>query len=58
MRYVPATEYESPSTNPGTAIGSNVFRQLMLKNQAGPSSPWAGPTEQILFGRNRNQIAI
>jgi hypothetical protein len=42
--------------NPGDAIGSNVFRRVALKNQAGHLS---GPAEkQIRFGRNRNQIAI
>jgi hypothetical protein len=44
--------------NLGDAIGSNVFRRVMPKKSGSPSSPWTGPTEQILFGRNRNQIAI
>ena len=44
------------SMNPGDAIGSNVFRRVALKNQAGHLS---GPAaKQIRFGRNRNQIAI
>jgi hypothetical protein len=48
--------FPPPSKNPDAAIGSNVFRQVKLKNQAAISL--VRSEKQILFGRHRNQIAI
>jgi hypothetical protein len=42
--------------NPCDAIGSNVFGQSALKNQAG--CPGAVRPNKIPFGRMRNPIAI
>jgi hypothetical protein len=42
--------------NPRDAIGSNIFRRVTLK--IGLAISLVRSDKQILFGRNRNQIAI
>jgi hypothetical protein len=52
LGYPSALRFPPASTNPGAAIGSNVFRQVKLKNQAGYLS---GPVRETNSVRTASQ---
>ena len=54
LGYPYAIRRRQPSMNLGDAIGSNVFRRVTLKNQAGHLLP--GPVRQNKFVRTESQL--